>query len=245
MTSPAERDAICTYLEWDSNFFEKRIARLNRSRLNDATVTESHAWCDRNRIDCLYFLADADHRETPRLAAEHDFLLVDIRVTLERCISDLDEHAPSPEIRLGREDDLATLRAIAASGHRDTRFYFDGHFDRTKCDSLYETWIENSFRGFAQAVLVAEVGGKVAAYLTCHLKQRQSQIGLVAVGNGNRGEGLGGKLVRGFFSWSRDHGATRASVVTQGRNLPAQRLYQRNGFVTASLQLWYHRWFSR
>jgi len=34
-------------------------------------------------------------------------------------------------------------------------------------------------------------------------------------------------------------------VVTQGRNLAAQRLYQRNGFVTASLQLWYHRWFPR
>ena len=30
-----------------------------------------------------------------------------------------------------------------------------------------------------------------------------------------------------------------------GRNLAAQRLYQRSGFVTASLQLWYHRWFLR
>jgi dTDP-4-amino-4,6-dideoxy-D-galactose acyltransferase len=246
MSSPTEREPICTYLEWDSNFFAKRIARLNRSRLDDATVAQSQAWCDHNRIDCLYFLADAEHPETPRLSANHGFLLVDIRMTLERVLPDRDlANAQPAEIRLARESDLATLRAIAASGHRDTRFYFDRHFDRTKCDSLYETWIENSFRGFAQAVLVAEVGGKATAYLTCHLRETQSQIGLVAVGDGYRGEGLGGKLVRGFFSWSRDHGATRAAVVTQGRNLPAQRLYQRNGFVSASLQLWYHRWFSR
>lgn len=245
MTSPTERDPICTYLEWDSNFFEKRIARLNRSRLDDATAAESQAWCNQNRIDCLYFLADADHPETPRLAANHDFLLVDIRMTLERGVSEVAANAQPAEIRLAREDDLSILRAIAASGHRDTRFYFDRHFDRTKCDLLYETWIENSFRGFALAVLVAEVGGKATAYLTCHLKEKHSQIGLVAVGNSHRGQGLGGKLVQGFLSWSRDHSAIRAAVVTQGRNLPAQRLYQRNGFVTASLQLWYHRWFSR
>jgi ribosomal protein S18 acetylase RimI-like enzyme len=35
------------------------------------------------------------------------------------------------------------------------------------------------------------------------------------------------------------------SVVTQGRNVAAQRLYQRAGFVTASTQLWYHRWLDR
>ncbi len=245
MTSPVEHDPVCTYLEWDSNFFEKRIARLNRSRLDDATLVECQNWCDRNRIDCLYFLAEADHPETTRQAAKHDFMPVDIRMTLERNLSRDSAPAPAAEIRLAREDDVGVLRTIAASGHRDTRFYFDGHFDQTKCDLLYETWIENSFRGFAQAVLVAEVGGKPAAYLSCHLKGTQSQIGLVAVGSGYRGQGLGGKLIQEFLSWSRDHGATRATVVTQGRNVPAQRLYQRNGFVTASFQLWYHRWFSR
>ncbi len=244
MNSSGERDPVCTYLEWDSKFFDLRIARLNRPRLDEKTIADSRAWCDSNRIACLYFLADSDHPETVRLAETNGFLLTDVRVTLERTIAQNDRVPVECDgIRLARESDLDILRAIARTVHRDTRFYFDGHFERTKCDLLYESWIENSLRGFAQAVLVAEVDAKPAAYLTCHLKDRESQIGLVGVGEWQRGQGLGTKLVRYFCGWSRERDAGRATVVTQGRNLAAQRLYQRSGFVTASLQLWYHRWF--
>ena len=32
-------------------------------------------------------------------------------------------------------------------------------------------------------------------------------------------------------------------VVTQGRNIAGQRLYQRCGFLTRSVELWYHKWY--
>jgi dTDP-4-amino-4,6-dideoxy-D-galactose acyltransferase len=245
MNSPTERDPICTYLEWDSQFFQRRIARLNRHRLDHPTMAECAHWCRQHRIDCLYFLADSNDLETPRLAEANDFHLTDIRMTLERVVIPEDFAANSFDgFRHAREDDLRALRTIARASHHDTRFYFDGHFEQEKCDLLYATWIENSFRGFAQAVLVAEADGEPAAYLTCHLNDQASQIGLVGVGEGHRGKGLATKLVRAFLSWSREQGAPRAFVVTQGRNLPAQRLYQRNGFITSSMDLWYHRWFA-
>ena len=234
----------CTYLDWDSRFFALRIARLNCARLDEAIVSRSRQWCKANQIDCLYFLADADHAQTPRLAEANGFRFTDVRVTLAQSPArSAPAAAISDGVRLAREDDLAVLRPIARTGHRDTRFYFDEHFDRAKCDLLYETWIENSFRGFAQAVLVADVNGKPAAYLTCHLKEDESQIGLMGVSEHQQGKGLGTKLVQHFLAWSRERGAQRATVVTQGRNLGAQRLYQRNGFITVGLQLWYHLWF--
>ena len=245
MNSPTERDPICTYLEWDSQFFQRRIARLNRHRLDHPTMAECAHWCRHHRIDCLYFLADSNDLETPRLAEANDFHLTDIRMTLGRVVVPEDFAANSFDgFRHAREDDLRALRTIARTSHHDTRFYFDGHFEQEKCDLLYATWIENSFRGFAKAVLVAEADGEPAAYLTCHLNDQASQIGLVGVGEGHRGKGLATKLVRAFLSWSREQGAPRALVVTQGRNLPAQRLYQRNGFITSSMDLWYHRWFA-
>jgi len=241
----SRKQALCTYLEWDSNFFGVRIARLNIARLDEQTVVDALQWCRSNRIDCLYFLADSDHAATAILAEKNGFHLTDVRMTFENPLTQSETPPAHETIRLAREEDLAALREIARNTHRDSRFYFDDHFDRAKCDQLYATWIENSFRGFAQAVLVADVANAPAAYLTCHLKDGVSQIGLLGVGAQHQGRGLGTKLVQQFLTWSRQQNAQRATVVTQGRNLAAQRLYQRNRFVTASLRLWYHHWVSR
>jgi len=45
------------------------------------------------------------------------------------------------------------------------------------------------------------------------------------------------------MNWFADQNASNITVVTQGRNVAAQRLYQRLGFVTRSLELTYHKWF--
>jgi len=238
----AEPEA-CKYLDWDSEFFACRIARANRRRLDPAALGALLDWCAANRIECLFFLADSDDAQTARLAEANQFLLADVRMTFERKVGESSVSSSDAVVRFAREEDLGALRAIAKTGHRDTRFYFDQHFDRAKCDLLYEAWIENSFRGFAQDVLVAEIDQKPVGYITIHLRGDEANIGLVGVAEGHQGVGLGSILVRHFLSWAARKGAERATVVTQGRNTRAQRLYQRNGFVTASFQLWYHRWF--
>jgi dTDP-4-amino-4,6-dideoxy-D-galactose acyltransferase len=239
-----DHEPICTYLDWDSRFFERRIARVSGHRLDEARLSEVVAWCRVNRIDCLYFLADSDDAQTSALAWRNAFLNTDVRLTFERTLAGSTAVTPPGDsVRLARPGDLGTLKAIARTGHRDTRFYFDPHFEQVKCDLLYETWIEKSFSGFAQSVLVAEVNGEAAGYVTCNLQGAESQIGLLGVADKYQGIGLGRQLVAGFLAWSVEQGARGATVVTQGRNLSAQRLYQRMGFLTASFQLWYHLWF--
>jgi dTDP-4-amino-4,6-dideoxy-D-galactose acyltransferase len=246
VTPVDDHEQICSYLDWDSQFFQCRIARLNRRRLDRASLSHVLEWCKTYQIDCLYFLADSDDVQTSRLAEGNNFLLTDVRMTFERPLTDSEFAASQVGIvRPALQEDIPTLRVIARSGHRETRFYFDGHFDRAKCDHLYEAWVENSFNGFASALLVAEVGGRPVGYVSCHLPTAQeAQIGIIGVAEGQQGTGIGTQLVRHFLAWATREGACRATVVTQGRNVRAQRLYQRRGFVTVSFQLWYHRWFS-
>jgi RimJ/RimL family protein N-acetyltransferase len=45
------------------------------------------------------------------------------------------------------------------------------------------------------------------------------------------------------LQWFADQGMDSMEVVTQGRNVAAQRLYQKCGFATKEVQLWYHHWF--
>lgn len=241
--------AGCEYLEWDSGFFGVRVARLSAERLRPESVGPVLAWCREHAIECLYFLADPADATTVRLAEDHGFRLVDIRVTLERRLdaaSSKAEGKRSATLRPALPDDTPALRAIARVSHRDSRFYYDGRFPPERCDALYETWIERSCQGWADTVLVALAGGRPAGYVSCHRRgEAAGQIGLVGVAAEAQGEGLGRHLVEGALGWFAARGVGLVTVVTQGRNARAQRLYQRCGFVTRSMRLWYHRWFPR
>jgi dTDP-4-amino-4,6-dideoxy-D-galactose acyltransferase len=93
-------------------------------------------------------------------------------------------------------------------------------------------------------VLVAELDKQPVGYISCHLlDQAKGQIGLCGVSKESQGKGIGLLLVSASLRWFVDHGVQRATVVTQGRNCKAQRLYQRCGFLTQSVQLWFHKWF--
>lgn len=242
-----ETNELCEYLDWDSQFFCRRIARLTVNRLSQFDLEQIDRWCRSNRIECLYFLADANHRETALLAEDHGFRLSDIRVTLERRLEDgtsIGQEIPPDTVRLATSGDIPALRAIARDNHRDSRFYYDPHFPDALCDALYETWIEKSCKGYADAVLVSGPPGQPLGYISCHIRDgRQGQIGLVGVNAASRNLRIGQALVTKSLQWFAARGVRQVLVVTQGRNCEAQRLYQRCGFLTSSIYLWFHRWY--
>lgn len=234
------------FLEWDSVFFGVQVGRAVDSRLTSEAMAELTASCQEERIDCLYLLVDPNETTTIRLAEENDFHLVDIRVTLD-CHLPVDQppwQSSTAGIRLATAADSSALRPVAAANHRDSRFYQDGGFAADRCDELYATWIEKSCNGYADAVLVADYGAGAVGYVSCHLRDDgHGQIGLVGVSSACQGKGLGRQLLNESLRWFSAAGVSRLEVVTQGRNLAAQRLYQKSGFLTNRLELWYHRWF--
>ena len=93
--------------------------------------------------------------------------------------------------------------------------------------------------------IIAEANAEPIAYISCHLNKTtlQGSIGLVGVTEQARGQQVGKKITNTVLNWFQEQGMKSVNVVTQGRNIPAQRLYQRCGFVTHDMQLWYHKWF--
>ncbi len=150
--------------------------------------------------------------------------------------------SPSPAIRPVEDGDVPVLERIAAGSHRETRFYFDGGLSRERCDEMYASWIRRSCAGSADAVFVAGFSGAPAGYVTCHVEKGRGSIGLIAVDEHFAGHGLGRQLVCSALDYFCSRGVKRVQVVTQGRNLRSQRLYQRLGFVLRDSQVWYHLW---
>jgi len=240
----------CEILEWDTNFFGFRIARVVGDLLTQERVRQIDAWCYQNRVRCLYFLSRADDANTTRLAEKNDFRLVDIRMTLEYrppgAIGGTRGHPNGAAVvRHASPKDVPSLQSIVRKSYHDTRFYFDTNFPRYLCDLLYETWIKKSCGGYADVVLLAELVGTPVGYISCHLEEpRAGKIGLVGVSSQARGQGVGQALVFSALDWFMTHGAQGVLVRTQGRNCAAQRLYQRCGFLTQGVQLWYHKWYT-
>jgi dTDP-4-amino-4,6-dideoxy-D-galactose acyltransferase len=169
------------------------------------------------------------------------FRLVDVRVELHRPTA-----AGHAAVREHHEGDVQALRSMARVSHSDTRFYADPRFPRGRCDDLYEVWIRRSCDGWAQTVLVPDEGGTPAGYVTVHVDEagQRGSIGLIAVAPDGRGRGVGETLVRGAVDWCHRRGLREILVVTQGRNVSAQRVFQRCGFRTATVGLWFHKWYS-
>jgi ribosomal protein S18 acetylase RimI-like enzyme len=138
-----------------------------------------------------------------------------------------------------------TLVRIARGAHIDSRFFFDSRFDREKAALLYETWIRKACDERSGRVFVGDLSGEPVGYLTTTmLEENRGQLGLMAVDERFHGRGIGRAMLEESLRWFASQGVDRVSVVTQGRNVPAQRLYQAAGFLVRHVECWYHRWFA-
>jgi dTDP-4-amino-4,6-dideoxy-D-galactose acyltransferase len=232
---------MCQRLTWDSEFFGVEVARTALTRLSNVDLAALFSWCDAHGTDCLYFLADASHPETVRLAQQSGFTMVDFRVALEHSMTT--EFQPAAAVRPAAPQDLPELQRIARVSHRTSRFYSDGRFPAAQCDLLFERWIEKSCQAWADTVFVATIDERPAGYVTCHIKNTRGEIGLFAVAPEARQRGFGRALLDTSLKWFKDSGCGSVQVVTQGASISAQRLYQSVGFRTCSVGLWFHRWF--
>lgn len=230
-------------LDWDSSHFGVRIGRVITHCGDEEFFKEALTWADLQSLDCMYLLVDSIDAATIRTACEFGWRMVDIRITL---VAEPSTAVKSQaQMRPANTGDLPYLKQLAKRSHKDSRFYADGNFRTAACDELFAIWIERSVldRDFAGAVFVAELeGNRPAGYITCAIKQGVGDIGLIAVDPMARRTGLGTSLLAEAARWSSEQGANRVSVVTQGCNIAALRMYQRNGFAIESIQLWFHWW---
>jgi dTDP-4-amino-4,6-dideoxy-D-galactose acyltransferase len=237
-------DAPCKFLDWDSDFFGFRIGRVEGDSLTDATLDAILRWCSDREVDCLYFLCASDDDRSVQIAERNHFHLVDIKLELS-WRAQTGETPPRRETRLFQPTDLPSLQEIAANSYDLSRFYFDRRFPREKASGLYREWVTKSCDGLADAVFVAgqqTVGG----FITCRLETpERGRIGLLGVAETARGAGISRALIETAQRYFSDRGARDVFVVTQARNIAAQRAYQACGFRTHSVSLWYHKWFMR
>jgi GNAT superfamily N-acetyltransferase len=236
-------------LERDSELFGFRIARIPGSSLDREEAARVDDWCRANDVRCLYFLADPEDAETARVAAEGDYRVVDIRISIRRSLEGLAElaiDAPGGmEVDEAAEPDLAYLRDLAAESHRGSRFYSDGGFPVERCAALYRAWIDRGFRDPERSICVARVDGAPAGYQVVGpaAPDGTRKLELLAVDPRHHRRGVGPALVLSAMRLNASQGASATGTILSAGNVPSIRLHERLGFVTEGVQVWHHKWY--
>jgi ribosomal protein S18 acetylase RimI-like enzyme len=227
-------------LEWDSRFFGVPIGRVPAPHeLSQITAAASQA--DANGIACLYLLLDVADVDGMHTAIECGFRPYDVRIELGYRLQRSDLGAVA-EIRTAQAADLPDVEQLARDAFTQTRFSADARFPRALVRELYAAWARRGMQSAPQRLTFISATG--TGFITCHFDRAAGlgTIELIGVAGSAAGHGLAGALVRYALGAFGDSGLDRATVVTQGRNTAALRLYERCGFRCDRIGVWLHRW---
>lgn len=235
--------AAVTLLEWDSDFFGFPIAKVSlQNEIVGASVLRDKIVATGCRLCYIYAEDVAGNATAAALGAK----LVDRRTLLRRALpSSVGDKTIVCDGDIATLSDLPRLRALSLQSAQFSRFRTDPAMPTDAWVRLYERWADNSLAGtMADAVLVARFAGEVVGMLTVGCREGAGTIGLFAVDEAVRGRGLGTALLDRGSAWFSEQGCTTASVVTQGDNLAAQRLYERAGYDIIEVTDVYHLWLA-
>ncbi len=232
-------------LTWDTDHFGVPIGRVTGSTVTADDVAEA----DRLGLNCLYLLVEAEDTRAVANAEDLGFCVVDERITLgrtvvgEKPVTRLDPSFAA--VRPAVMADMVALEPVVRTAHIDSRFFADPNFGREAAATLYVAWLRSSVAGgLADVALVAEDAGAPAGYITGRIApdRETMAIGLFGVAEAARGRGLGSRLLAALFAVAAQGAIPTVTVVTQGANAVAQRVYQAAGFRRIRSELWLHRW---
>jgi len=141
------------------------------------------------------------------------------------------------------------LRQLSIASGEWSRFRIDNSIPKHVFESIFEAWINNSVnRSIADEVFVAHhiETGEDVGFITVSKKQDVINIGLLAVSDGYRRQGIANSLLSRAALWAIEQSnyseSATLTVVTQGANISACSCYEKFGFKLSTTQKIYHAW---
>jgi dTDP-4-amino-4,6-dideoxy-D-galactose acyltransferase len=238
------------FLDWDSDHFGFRVARIDGTELGDLELADLLSCARRASAKLVYWAAEPGRVVPQHLLNEFGGLLVDRKVTFRIELSTGDcESEPLPSCPITEHPQSEPGPGVARLGLAAgvcSRFGLDPRIPRGAFERLYQSWILRSVAGeLADVVLIAgdlAAGELPAGLVTVSVTGLQGSIGLIAVDPRARGRKIGTSLIHAAHRWLHGRGANRVAVVTQLENQPACRLYEKCGYRRAELHDRYHFW---
>lgn len=223
------------YLKWESDFFN---CKIGKATLDSPDIETLLAEKRKEEYERIFFFSEERDHVVEKQIAEYKGYLADTKVIYHRMIKGASSKIGGIEEYNGKLTDELKLLAIQ-SGH-ESRFRKDSLLSPL-FEKMYITWIEQCIkRKLADVVLVHKINSHIKAFVTLQIQKKTGIIGLIAVDESLRGQGVGTSLINASVNWLFNQGCTNMEVATQSENIGACRFYEQSGFYIKEKKYIYH-----
>lgn len=221
-------------LDWDTANFGFGVAELAYNDIFHLEDIRSYLATTYPEVKLLYI-------KTPK-KIDRSSIFCDEKITYVKHHQDTN-YAAYLNIESNKNKIITTdLYELALLSGEFSRYNLDDKFPHKSFKHLYLKWIENSvYTEFATDVLVYKYNSKVIGFLTYKDNNDISSIGIISVNPKFQGLGIGSKLISHYQSLLKPN-IKLQTVVTQGCNIKARALYEKNGYNLLDRTYIYHLW---
>lgn len=246
-------------LDWDTNHFGIKMAKLSPFILPDCNPADSEArsigesmlnsllnTSDELGVKHLTTLVHSKDSLGIQLLSSKGFELMDTTVMYELDLKNSNYNFQScNQIRLAKQDDLKRLETIAIDcfanrNNNINRFNSDPYLNKDKVKKLYSSWVANSIQGdMADELFVFESGNQIAGFLSIQKSDKSIygsandaiQIPINAVAPEFKGQGIYRKLVENAIAKTMKSGNSKFEIWTHVSNTAVHKVWQSFGAV--------------
>ena len=227
-------------LDWDSNFFNKKIGRVFFEETMDILSVLEYAKIE--KYDLVYVIGKHDLYFSSNILSKFGGQLVDRKVQYTKEITSFTNTSNVISEYDSLKLDVALEQLTYESGEY-SRFRLDKRFDKCDFYRLYKVWITKSVeKEIADKVFVAKESENICGMITLKIGPEKGSIGLIAVSKQKQGCKYGRRLVDACCSELLNAKVKAIEVSTQFANKNACSFYERCGFYVKTTTNIYHFW---
>ncbi len=231
-------------LEWDSNFFEFNVTKINSILTNDAEFDSMQCLLLENNVRLAYLFVEPGSLMDVFFQSKNIFL-ADEKVTYSKIIDKKNNYTIDNNIKSNNEEQVTEkMLDIAIQTSEHSRFRIDEKLPQNSFKKMYFQWIYNAVNDKENGKLFVYNDDNLLKGLI-YLKEINQNIGsisLIGVDQGYRGEQIGSKLIQQCEVYFNSSNKKEVQVVTQKANELACKFYEKNGFVVKDIVNVYHWW---
>ncbi len=222
------------YLEWDSNFFHKKIYRCVIDQVSDTLLLNKEL--TKIQGDLCYIISKDDLK----IKNKRSFFLADRKVVFMKnkfC------HCAEPHF------DYEIISCVQYTPQLLELALLSGQYSRFKTDKflnpwfnkMYKIWLEKSLdKQIASEVFVFKNDNEQLGFVTIKKKAKSAIVGLIAVNETHQGKKIGSSLLKKVEWWCSENDIETLEIATQMDNEKACAFYKKNGYEIKQIEYIYH-----